>query len=221
MRSALKFLAVAVFTVVSAGVLYRACTPGPPVDTNKETVVSQKIEPKSSTSAPASAVDSTDQAANGNQSFANKQSTANAPEGREPFAERRIPDTIVSSSPPAYRPSATPYGSASGVEGVSTAQGSARHPRLVSRGVLNGKAVSLPKPEYPPIARNARVSGPVTVEIVIDESGNVISANAVSGHPMLRQSAVNAARQAKFSPTILAGRPTRVTGVITYNFTAQ
>ena len=96
-----------------------------------------------------------------------------------------------------------------------------RPPSTVSGGVLNGKAISLPKPAYPANAKAANASGPVTVQIIIDESGNVISANAVSGHPLLRQSAVNAARQAKFSPTLLSGRPTRVTGVITYNFVAQ
>ena len=91
----------------------------------------------------------------------------------------------------------------------------------VSGGVLNGKAISLPKPAYPPIAKAARASGTVTVQVTIDESGNVIAARAVSGHPLLQQSAVSAARQARFSPTKLAGTPVKVTGVITYNFVAQ
>lgn len=91
----------------------------------------------------------------------------------------------------------------------------------ISGGVLNGKAISLPKPPYPQIARAARASGTVTVQVTIDENGNVISASAVSGHPLLQQSAVQAARQAKFSPTKLSGQPVKVTGVITYNFVAQ
>ena len=91
----------------------------------------------------------------------------------------------------------------------------------ISGGVLNGKAISLPKPTYPPIAKAARASGTVTVQVTIDESGNVIAARAVSGHPLLQQSAVQAARQARFSPTMLAGTPVKVTGVITYNFVAQ
>lgn len=91
----------------------------------------------------------------------------------------------------------------------------------ISGGVLNGKAISLPKPSYPPIAKAARASGTVTVQVTIDESGNVIAARAVSGHPLLQQSAVSAARQARFSPTKLAGTPVKVTGVITYNFVAQ
>ena len=90
----------------------------------------------------------------------------------------------------------------------------------ISGGVLNGKAISLPKPAYPAIAKAARASGRVTVQVTVDENGNVISANAVSGHPLLKASAVSAARQAKFSPTKLAGQPVKVTGVIVYNFVA-
>ncbi|HWS90633.1 MAG TPA: TonB family protein [Pyrinomonadaceae bacterium] len=91
----------------------------------------------------------------------------------------------------------------------------------VSAGVLNGKAISLPMPVYPAIARNARAFGLVEVEVVIDINGKVISAKATSGPAFLRQSAEMAARQARFSPTLLSGQPVRVSGVITYNFTLQ
>jgi protein TonB len=92
---------------------------------------------------------------------------------------------------------------------------------VVSGGVLNGKAISKPQPAYPPIAKAARASGTVTVQILVDESGRVVSANAVSGHPLLQQAAVAAARQARFSPTLLSGQPVKVSGVITYNFVLQ
>jgi TonB family protein len=88
----------------------------------------------------------------------------------------------------------------------------------VSGGVLNGKATSLPKPPYPPAARAVRASGAVTVQVLIDEGGSVVSATAVSGHPLLRAAAVQAARGARFSPTQLSGQPVKVQGVITYNF---
>lgn len=91
----------------------------------------------------------------------------------------------------------------------------------ISGGVLNGKAVILPKPAYPAMARAARASGTVVVQIIIDEEGNVISAKAVSGHPLLQAAAVDAAREAKFTPTKLYGQPVKVTGVITYNFIAD
>ena len=88
----------------------------------------------------------------------------------------------------------------------------------ISGGVLNGRAISLPKPAYPAVAKAARQTGTVTVQVTIDENGNVISASAVGGPPLLRAAAVSAARGARFSPTKLSGQPVKVTGVITYNF---
>ena len=86
---------------------------------------------------------------------------------------------------------------------------------------LNGKAISLPTPEYPVIARQAQASGSVTVQVTVDEEGNVISANAMTGHPLLRAAAVAAAQKAKFSQTRLNGELVKVTGVLTYFFTVQ
>jgi len=91
-------------------------------------------------------------------------------------------------------------------------------PKTVSGGVLNGKATSLPKPAYPPAAKAVRASGAVSVQVLIDEQGRVISASAVSGHPLLRAAAEGAARGARFSPTLLSGQAVKVSGVITYNF---
>ncbi len=88
----------------------------------------------------------------------------------------------------------------------------------VSGGALNGKAIKLPKPAYPAAARPLRAAGTVNVQVVIDENGDVTSARAVSGHPLLQGAAVHAARQAKFSPTKLSGQPVKVTGVIAYTF---
>jgi TonB family protein len=88
----------------------------------------------------------------------------------------------------------------------------------ISGGVLNGKAISLPVPEYPAIAKQAKASGTVVVQVTIDENGSVISAHAASGHPLLQSAAVAAAKQARFSPTLLMGEPVKVTGVIVYNF---
>lgn len=91
-------------------------------------------------------------------------------------------------------------------------------PGVISGGVLNGKAISLPKPEYPQIARAARASGTVVVQVTIDEDGNVVSANAISGHPLLKAASVQAAYGARFSPTLLEGKPVKVAGTINYNF---
>lgn len=94
-------------------------------------------------------------------------------------------------------------------------------PDRVSGGILNGKATSLPAPKYPAAAAAVRASGVVSVQVTVGEDGEVESATAVSGHPLLRAAAVEAARLAKFSPTRLSGNPVKVTGVITYNFVAD
>lgn len=91
--------------------------------------------------------------------------------------------------------------------------------KVLSLGVINGKAQVLPKPSYSAAAKSINASGEVSVQITIDESGNVISARAVSGHPILRMDSEKAARNAKFSPTLLSNKPVKVTGVIVYKFT--
>ena len=88
----------------------------------------------------------------------------------------------------------------------------------ISGGVLNGTALSLPQPIYPEAAKRMRTSGMVTVEVVLDESGKVVSANAVSGPTILRDAAIQAALKARFSPTKLSGQPVKVSGIINYKF---
>jgi len=90
--------------------------------------------------------------------------------------------------------------------------------RPVSGGVLNGTAVSLPSPTYPETARRMRTAGVVSVEVVVDETGKVISAVASSGPTALREVAVQAALKARFSPTKLSGQPVKVSGLINYKF---
>jgi TonB family protein len=88
----------------------------------------------------------------------------------------------------------------------------------VSGGVLAGKAIERPQPVYPQMARAAGIEGAVVVEVTVSESGSVISAHAVSGHPLLRDAAVQAARGWRFTPTVLSGKPVKVIGTITFNF---
>ncbi len=87
--------------------------------------------------------------------------------------------------------------------------------RPISGGVLNGKAIFLPKPVHPV---GVEVKGVVVVEVTIDEYGNVSGARAVSGPQQLQAAAIEAARQARFTPTYLMGEAVKVRGVITYNF---
>lgn len=93
-----------------------------------------------------------------------------------------------------------------------------RFTRIVSGGVLNGKVLKKPAPRYPAGASAARAQGVVVIRLTVDEKGEVIEAQAISGHGLLRPAAEEAARKVKLSPTLLCGRPVKVSGIITYNF---
>ncbi|PYP87199.1 MAG: hypothetical protein DMF61_11210 [Blastocatellia bacterium AA13] len=85
-------------------------------------------------------------------------------------------------------------------------------------GMVAGESIRRAQPMYPPLAKAARVSGPVIVELVIDAEGDVEIARATSGNPMLKLAAENAARAWKFKPTLLDGTAVAVLGSITFNF---
>jgi TonB family protein len=118
---------------------------------------------------------------------------------------------------PAPRPSAPAAPEARPDEASKQAGGEASKAPL-SGGMLNGKALRLPVPTYPAAARNSGAQGRVVVEVTIDEQGKVIEARAVSGHTFLQQAAVQAARQARFTPALLSGAPVKVKGTINYVF---
>ena len=83
----------------------------------------------------------------------------------------------------------------------------------INGGMLNGRAIYLPRPEAPGDA-----NGIVLVAVLIDEQGTVIEAKAVSGPQGLHSVAIAAARLARFMPTVLSGVPVQVTGTLSYNF---
>lgn len=124
--------------------------------------------------------------------------TASVPGGTLGASQK--PVVVMEGEPPAKQPAPKPL------------------MRPISGGVLNGKALSLPAPEYPEMAKRMRSTGLVTVEVVIDVNGKVISAKATGGTSVLQQAAVKAAYLARFSPTTLSGQPVKVSGIINYNF---
>ncbi len=89
---------------------------------------------------------------------------------------------------------------------------------VISGGVLNAGRLNQVKPDYPARAKAAGAAGQVVVRIVIDETGKVVWVRAVSGHPLLREPAEEAAWQTKFHVTKLSGRPVTVSGVLRYDF---
>jgi TonB family protein len=94
-------------------------------------------------------------------------------------------------------------------------------PAVVRKKVINSEAILLPKPPYPLLAKQARAQGEVTVQVLVDESGKVVSARVLKGHPLLSHAAQAAAYQARFSPTTIGNQPVKVSGMITYNFILQ
>jgi len=91
-------------------------------------------------------------------------------------------------------------------------------PLALSSTVLQGKAINRVVPIYPEIPRKIRLYGDVSTEVIISPDGRVESVRVVSGHPLLIQAAMDAARRWRFEPTILNGVPVRVTGIITFVF---
>ena len=91
-------------------------------------------------------------------------------------------------------------------------------PAVLPRKIINGDALSLPKPPYPPIARQLGIEGTVHVQVLVDEAGRVISAKAVAGNPALTRAAQQAALNARFSPTMIGEQAVKVSGIIIYNF---
>jgi protein TonB len=89
----------------------------------------------------------------------------------------------------------------------------------VSQGVTSGLLVKKVQPEYPPLARQARIQGSVVLKAVISKTGHVEGLQVVSGHPMLTSSAISAVKQWQYKPYILNGQPVEVETNITVNFT--
>jgi len=93
-------------------------------------------------------------------------------------------------------------------------------PRLVSafEDHVNRKLISKPAPVYPPEAKAAGISGDVSVEVIIDESGKVAYAWLESGEPSLSSAAIDAAYKLRCKSTLVAGKPVSVKSVVTYKF---
>lgn len=95
-------------------------------------------------------------------------------------------------------------------------------PEKLNLGSLtSANAVRMVTPVYASIAQKTNVEGRVTVEVEIDELGNVVSAKAVSGHQLLRGSAEDAAKKSKFKPSMFGSQAIKAIGSITYNFSLK
>ncbi len=93
-----------------------------------------------------------------------------------------------------------------------------REPRRVSNGVQNSRLIHKIDPSYPELAKRARVSGIVLLQVTVDERGLVAAIKLIRGHPLLNQSAIDAVSQWRYSPTLLSGEPLPVIATVTVNF---
>jgi periplasmic protein TonB len=89
----------------------------------------------------------------------------------------------------------------------------------VSQGVTQGLIIRKVQPAYPPLARQARIQGPVVLQAEIGKDGSIQNLRLISGHPMLAPAAIEAIKQWKYKPYILNGEPVEVETTITFNFT--
>lgn len=135
--------------------------------------------------------------------------------GQKPAASAGAQSSGAQASAPAQQPqqnSAEPPPASGG--GAKKSDGGP-----VSVGSLAGKARQRVSPTYPALARTARISGVVTVYLVVNEKGEVESVERAEGPAQLQQAATDAARHWKFAPTVVDGQPVRVTGYLSFNFT--
>ena len=177
-------------------------------DALEEKFLSSFVLPEKAIEAPKTAANAGDQAAGNDGREANNQPKNNAvqPEGETPLTDTTNTNNnnngeAAQTNPATTNPQQNP-----------NQQGQKKGP--ISGGMLNGKAIYMPLPDAPA----GEAAGVVLVAVVVDESGSVIEARAVSGPQNLHAAAVNAARLAKFSPTLMMGEPVRVSGTLSYNF---
>lgn len=116
-------------------------------------------------------------------------------------------------------------GSAGGVLGGVLSAANTPPPKIaapqkvrVSSGVAAGNLINHPNPQYPAIARQARISGTVVLAATISKNGTIENLHVLSGHPMLTQAALDAVRQWRYKPYMLNGEPTEVETTVTVNF---
>lgn len=139
--------------------------------------------------------------------------------GRGKVTITEIGDAPESTKPEPTKPESKPQPPPASPAQAETAAPAAVEPW--EGGILNSKAEKLPEPKYPAEAKKVQAFGEVQVKILVDETGKVISAEALFGPESLRQAAVDAARLARFKPMIVNGVAVKVSGMLTYNFPAQ
>jgi TonB family protein len=128
------------------------------------------------------------------------------------------PEMDTKPQQPQSKPETTP--TSQPTQPPSNTETSSENKGPVEGGFLNGKAIDLPKAAYPEEARKTRAAGTVQVQVLVDETGKVVSATSIFGPDVLRAAATKAAMRAKFKPRIVGGAAVMVKGILTYDFVA-
>ena len=122
-------------------------------------------------------------------------------------------------------PGGIPGGSAGGVIGGIISQTHADIPKVatpqrvrVSSGVSTGLLIKKVTPNYPPLAKQARIQGTVILQAEISKDGTIQNLQLISGHPMLAPAAIEAVKQWRYRPYLLNGEPVAVETQVQVNF---
>jgi len=148
------------------------------------------------------------------------------PEKVQMIKEDEAPPPVMSAGVVGGVPGGIPGGAMNGVIGGIVSSTPVAVPKVatpqrvrVSQGVTQGLLIRKIQPNYPPLARQARIQGSVLLQAEISKDGTIENLHLISGHPMLAPAAIEAVKQWKYKPYILNGEPVEVETQITVNFT--
>jgi periplasmic protein TonB len=148
------------------------------------------------------------------------------PQKVEMIKEDEAPPPVMSAGVVGGVPGGVPGGQMGGVIGGIISSTPVAVPKVatpqrvrVSQGVTQGLLIRKVQPNYPPLARQARIQGQVLLRAQISRTGDIENLQLISGHPMLAPAAIEAVKQWKYKPYILNGEPVEVDTEIMVNFT--
>ncbi len=148
------------------------------------------------------------------------------PQKVQMIKEDEAPPAMMSAGVVGGVPGGVPGGQMGGVIGGIISSTPVAVPKVatpqrvrVSQGVTQGLLIRKVQPNYPPLARQARIQGTVLLAAEISKDGNIENLRLISGHPMLAPAAIEAVKQWRYKPYILNGEPVEVETQITVNFT--
>ena len=147
------------------------------------------------------------------------------PQKVQMIKEEEAPPPMMGSGVVGGVPGGVPGGSMGGVIGGIIGSTTAAVPKVatpqrvrVSLGVSQGLLIKKVTPNYPPLARQARIQGQVLLQAEISKEGTIQNLQLISGHPMLAPAAIEAVKQWRYKPYLLNGEPVAVETQVVVNF---